>query len=87
MFFISKEIKINVDFVIAGIEQVKVWDKTVTACHLYAAASRGWNAEKPAYGDCWFSENIGLVKGETINSRIELKSYYEGRTETAYNQI
>jgi hypothetical protein len=85
MFFISSGIKVDVDFIIAGIEEVKLGDRTVYAYHLYAVASRRWNQEKPIYGDCWFSENIGLVKGETMNSRIELKSYYEGSTPAAHN--
>jgi hypothetical protein len=73
--FINIETKITADFTIKGVEEVDVNGKTFTAYHLAAVANRGWNAEKPVTGDCWIVEDIGLVKGETANSRMELKTY------------
>jgi hypothetical protein len=75
MAFINIDTKITADFTIKGVEAVDVNGKTFTAYHLAAVASRGWNAEKPVTGDGWIVEDIGLVKGETSNSRMELKTY------------
>jgi hypothetical protein len=75
MAFINVETKISGDFTVMGLEEVDVNGKTMTAYHLTGIASRAWSVEKPIKGDCWMAENIGLVKGETVNSRIEMKAF------------
>lgn len=76
--FINIKQKIKVDFVQLGMETVDVSGRTVAAYRLHALSSRSWDMEKPVYIDYWMAENAGFVKGETINSRMELVSVKKG---------
>jgi hypothetical protein len=71
----SKRKRIQADFSIVGQETVEFNGGTVSAYHLRCTSSRSWGGELPIYGDCWMAENIGFIKGETKNSRLDLIKY------------
>lgn len=75
LLFIGIDKKIQAEFTQMGYEAVDVNGKTMTAYHMHGLVSRGWEVEKPLYGDYWLVPNTGVVKAETKNSRMELKSY------------
>jgi hypothetical protein len=75
LLFINIENKAWCDFKVLGAEKVDIGGKFITAYHLRCSASRSWNMEKPMTGDCWMADKLGLIRGETANSLLELKEY------------
>ena len=73
--FIQIDTKVSGDIGITGIEKVEAYGVTYTAWHISGSASRTWGAEKPIKGECWLVDGKGIIRGETANTRIELKEY------------
>jgi hypothetical protein len=78
----SKRKSIQADFAVTGQDTVEFNGATVNAYHLKCTSSRSWGGELPINGVCWMAENIGLIKGETKNSKLELIKYSNLQMET-----
>lgn len=77
--FINIDKKVRAELMEMGKEAVDAGGRTMQAYHLHGMVSRKWETEKPVSGDYWLGENTGVVKGETENSRMELKAYVSGQ--------
>lgn len=73
---INIETKVSADIKMIGMENITVHGRKFKAYHAEATASRNWNDETPMKFDCWLVKNVGLVKGETKNSLLEIKECY-----------
>jgi hypothetical protein len=73
--FIDIDRKVSAEFTQMGQEEIVVSGRKIRAYHLRGHVSRKWDVDKPVSGDYWLGENTGIVKGETKNSRMELKTY------------
>jgi hypothetical protein len=75
MAFINLEQKIFADIYVVGEEKINFNGMNFDTFHVKGTVSRSWKTERPISGDCWIARDIGLVKGETLNTRLELKEF------------
>lgn len=70
--FITIDQKVNAAFYYYGQETVEVNGVKMKAYHVKGMSSRRWEAETPVTGECWLVPEVGLVRAETVNSKLEL---------------